>query len=181
LDGVTSAIQTQLDAKATKALDNLASTAVNVSIIPGTDNSIDLGSGAKGFANAYANKLAMDSNSQTTSLAGSASASASVDYKLPPAGPASNGYVLASTTAGVMSWVSNASTNSFKADWDNADGATKSITHSLGSTDVMVQVFDSANGQSIEVDIAQRTDGNTLDLTASEAPGVSWRVLILAV
>ena len=45
----------------------------------------------------------------------------------------------------------------------------------------MVQVFDIANGQTIEMDIVQRTDANTVDLTASEAPGVSWRVLIVAV
>lgn len=38
---------------ATIALDNLASTAVNVSVLPGVDNSIDLGSGAKRWANAF--------------------------------------------------------------------------------------------------------------------------------
>lgn len=74
-----------------------------------------------------------------------------------------------------------ASTASFKATWLLIDGTSKSITHSLGSTDVIVQVFDIANGQTIEVDTVNRTDGNTVDLTASEAPGVSWRVLILAV
>lgn len=50
LDGVTSAIQTQLNTKATKALDNLASTAVNVTVSPGTDNSINLGSSSKRWA-----------------------------------------------------------------------------------------------------------------------------------
>lgn len=104
-----------------------------------------------------------------------------VTYTLPAAAPASNGYHLASTTGGTLSWAPASTVASFKDDWLNADGATKSITHNLGSTDVIVQIFDSANGQSIEVDIAQRTDANTLDLTASEAPGVSWRVLILAI
>lgn len=42
---------------ATKALDNLASTAVNVSIIPGTDDSINLGSITKDWANVYATSL----------------------------------------------------------------------------------------------------------------------------
>lgn len=74
-----------------------------------------------------------------------------------------------------------ATTSSFKATWLAATGTSKSITHSLGSTDVIVQVFDIANGQTIEVDTVNRTDANTVDLTASEAPGVSWRVLILAV
>ena len=49
--------------------------------------------------------LALISNGQSTTIAGSATASASVSYKLPPAGPSTNGYLLASTTAGVMSWV----------------------------------------------------------------------------
>jgi len=43
LSGVTSAIQTQLNGKANLALSNLASVAINTSLLPGTDNSIDLG------------------------------------------------------------------------------------------------------------------------------------------
>lgn len=104
-----------------------------------------------------------------------------VTYTLPAAAPASNGYHLAGTTAGVLSWAPASSVASFKDTWITADGTTKSITHSLGSTDVIVQVFDIANGQTIEVDLVNRTDTNTVDLTASEAPGVSWRVLILAI
>jgi hypothetical protein len=52
--------------------------------------------------------LEFNSNSQTTKIRGSGSASASVIYTLPPAGPASNGYVLSSTTGGVMSWIASA-------------------------------------------------------------------------
>jgi hypothetical protein len=50
VSGVTSSIQTQLGGKASTALDNLASTAVNVDILPGTDNSINLGSSIKRYA-----------------------------------------------------------------------------------------------------------------------------------
>lgn len=71
--------------------------------------------------------------------------------------------------------------SSFKDTWLAADGATKVVTHSLASTDVMVQIFDIATGESIDVDSEVRTDANTLTLTASQAPGVSWRVLILAI
>lgn len=46
LSGVTSAIQTQLNDKASKALDNLASVAINTSLISDTDNTDDLGSDA---------------------------------------------------------------------------------------------------------------------------------------
>lgn len=49
VNGVTSAIQTQLDAKASTALSNLASTAVNADIIPATDNIPSLGSVSKRF------------------------------------------------------------------------------------------------------------------------------------
>lgn len=51
--GVTSAIQTQFTGKANLALSNLASLAINTSLLPGTTNSIDLGSASKTFANAF--------------------------------------------------------------------------------------------------------------------------------
>lgn len=44
VSGVTSAIQTQLDGKANQALSNLASVAINVSLISDTNNTDDLGS-----------------------------------------------------------------------------------------------------------------------------------------
>lgn len=44
-------------------------------------------------------------NSFVTSIQGSASTAASATYTLPTDVPASNGYILASTTGGVMSWV----------------------------------------------------------------------------
>jgi hypothetical protein len=47
----------------------------------------------------------LTSGSFTTALQGSASASASVTYTLPVAGPAVSGYILSATTAGVMSWI----------------------------------------------------------------------------
>lgn len=77
--------------------------------------------------------------------------------------------------------VSGSSVTSFKANWLNADGTTKTVIHNLGSTDVMVQIFDSSTGETLEVDSEIRTDSNTLTLTSSQAPAVSWRVLILAI
>jgi hypothetical protein len=44
-------------------------------------------------------------NAFTTSLQGSATTAASATYTLPTNVPASNGYILSSTTGGVMSWV----------------------------------------------------------------------------
>lgn len=86
----------------------------------------------------------------------------------------------ANGVAGDITINSTATVSSFKATWLAADGATKVVTHSLATTDIMVQVFDISTGETIEVDTEIRTDANTLTLTASEAPAVSWRVLILA-
>ena len=61
-----------------------------------------------GTASVTTGKLAFYNGSTanaTTIQAGSASAA--VTYTLPTAAPASNGYILSSTTAGAMSWVSN--------------------------------------------------------------------------
>lgn len=60
VSGVTSSIQTQINTLsgsisgfATKALDNLASTAVNVDINPGSDNTISLGSALLHYSNLH--------------------------------------------------------------------------------------------------------------------------------
>jgi hypothetical protein len=69
--------------------------------------------------------------------------------------------------------------SSFKTDWVTADGTSKTITHSLGTKDIEITVFDKTDGQTIGVDTVIRTDDNTLDLTAISAPGAAgWRVLI---
>lgn len=107
---------------------------------------------------------------------------ATVNYTLPAAAPGVNGYVLSATTAGVMSWVDPGSDfSSFAADWDNADGASVVITHNLGTKDVQVEIYDTDDDESILVDSIVRTDANSVTLTASEAPAVTWRVTIHAV
>lgn len=234
LDGVTSAIQTQIDAKVTgpasatdealtrydgttgKLVQNstatlsdagalaIASGSISVDNLSldgntlastDTNGNVLLDPNGTGAVSVVAANLLLSSGTSASELrflepsgsgtnysAFKAQAQAgNVTYTLPAADATVSGYVLSSDAAGALSWVSNASTSSSKTTWLAADGATKSITHGLGTTDVMVQIFDIANGQSIEVDLVNRTDANTVDLTASEAPGVSWRVLILAV
>lgn len=180
LANVTSDIQSQFGGKASTALDNLASVAINTSLISDTDNTDDLGSASIGWATGYINQLRMDSNGQTTGLQGSASASASVNYTLPAAAPAADGYVLKSTMLGVMSWEPDASSASFAADWVTADGASKVVTHNLGTKDVIVQVYNEDDDSTIYMDSVVRTNTNSVTLTASEAPATSWRVVILA-
>lgn len=179
LDGVTSAIQTQLGAKASTALDNLASVAINTTLVSDTDNTDDLGTASKGWKEGFINKLSLDSNSQTTSVQGSASASASVTYSLPVA-DGSSGFVLATNGSGALSWVSNASSSSFIGTWLLADGASKTLTHNLGTTNVHVEIYDTVDGSTLLVNTVIRTDANTLDLTSSEAPAVAWTVVITA-
>lgn len=65
----------------------------------------------------------------------------------------------------------------FAEDWTS--GTTHTTTHSLGSRDVMVQLYDNTSFETIEVDSVVRTDSNTVDFTASSAPtGAGWRILI---
>lgn len=69
----------------------------------------------------------------------------------------------------------------FKADWVTGDGTSKTVTHSMGTKDVMIQVFDKADGSSLTMDMIRATD-NTVTVTSTEAPGASgWRILILKV
>lgn len=140
LDGVTSAIQTQLDAKAGTALDNLTVASLAA-------ESLLVGSSSSAVAS-----LAVGTNGQVLTVVG-----------------------------GALAWAAPG-TSSSTTDWVTGDGTSKTITHSLGSTDVIVQLFDKATGETIEIDSVVRTDANTVDVTASSAPGASgWRVLILAV
>lgn len=233
INSVTSNVQTQIDGKASTALSNLASVAINTTLVSDTNNTDDLGTDAIEWKDAWVHSVkhndatnpdllisttgnngdieltphgtgAVNVNDANLNIASGTSAgevrfyepsgsgtnysafkaqaqAGDVTYTLPAAAPATNGFVLSGTTAGVLSWVSNASSNSFAATWLNADGATKTVVHNLGSVDVMVEIYDISDGQTIFVDTILRTDANTLDLTSSEAPAVSWRVLITAI
>lgn len=57
VNGVTSAIQPQLNGKASLALDNLASVAINASLIPATTDTIDLGSSTKLWRKGWLSEL----------------------------------------------------------------------------------------------------------------------------
>lgn len=182
VSGVTSAIQTQFTGKASTALDNLSAVAINAALLPASTNSIALGSSSKTWSAVHSHGEVLYGSTSGNITVAAADTTSSYSIKWPSAQAGTAGFVLANDAAGNLSWVSNASTNSFKATWADTDGASKSITHSLGTRDVIVQVYDE-NFQTIELDLVTRTDANTLDITSSEAPatGMSWRVLILAV
>lgn len=71
-----------------------------------------------------------------------------------------------------------------KAAFTVADGETYPLVlnHALGTQDVLVQVYDSASGDTIEIDNMVRTDANNLTISA-EPPGApaifSWRVVVI--
>lgn len=95
-----------------------------------------------------------------------------------PAG--SNGQVL-SIVGGVPTW-SVPNSLSYVTTWNAIDGHAKPITHNLDTLDVMIQVYDLEDGQTIEVDQIIRVSTNSVFLSASEAPNATgWRVLITAV
>lgn len=66
VDGVTSDIQTQFTGKANLALSNLASVAVNTSLISDADNTDDLGSSANGWKDIYSRTLKLDGSTSGT-------------------------------------------------------------------------------------------------------------------
>lgn len=177
VSGVTSAIQTQLDGKASTALSNLASVAINTSLISDTDNTDDLGSSAITWRRAYLKTglVLQETGVGTDAVTISAPAALAASYTLVlPSDDGAANQALRTDGSGNLSWASLG----FAATWANADGATKTVTHNLGTKDVIVQVYDMADDSSIDVDTVIRTDTNTVDLTASQAPGVNWRVLI---
>lgn len=129
---------------------------------------------------------ASGSQSQVATIAAgaitNAKVSASAAIAVSKLATGTNGQVL-QVVAGVPTWgAAPVSVLAFKADWVTADGTTKGIIHSLGTSDVLIQIFDKSNGQSVEVDSIIRSSINAVSLTASQAPGASgWRVLILAI
>lgn len=91
------------------------------------------------------------------------------------------GYVSGVTSA-IQTQLNAITGRNYATDWITADGTTKAVTHSLGSLDVMVEIYDKTNGETIQVDTVIRTDTNTLTLTSTQAPGAAgWRVLIYKV
>ena len=138
LDGVTSAIQTQIDGKAGTALDNLT-----VASLAAEDLLVASSGSAVG-------RLAVGSDGQVLKVVG-----------------------------GSVAWATDTGSGSFAEDWTTAQGTSKVVTHSLGTKDVMVEVYDKATDESIEVDSIVRTTTNSVTLTSSVAPNASsWRVLI---
>jgi hypothetical protein len=86
---------------------------------------------------------------------------------------------LKKTTLGALS--SAIGVQSFKENWTEASASPLVITHNLGSVDTIVQIVDTANGETIQVDSVLRTT-NTVTVSAENKPAsFTWRVLILKI
>lgn len=91
----------------------------------------------------------------------------------------SAGNALKSVTAQSIADLAASGVSAFKQNWTS--GTTITVTHSLGTRDVIVQLYDNVTYETLEVDLVVRTDINNVDLTASSAPsGAGWRVIVLA-
>lgn len=70
---------------------------------------------------------------------------------------------------------------SYKENWTEASASPLVITHNLGSVDTIVQIVDTANGETIQVDSVLRA-ANTVTVSAENKPAsFTWRVLILKI
>lgn len=108
--GTTSWVpQTSTSGSATTELDNLGVTAVNTHIKPGSDDSIDLGSGSKTWRNIYTKSgLYLQESgvgTDTILLKAPAAMSAAYTFTLPATG-GTNNYILKTDGSGTTDWVS---------------------------------------------------------------------------
>ncbi len=107
--GATSSIQTQLNGKANLALSNLASVAINTSLISDTDNTDDLGSAAIAWKDVYLRTIKMDGSASGTITLQAQAAAGTYNFNLPTTAGTS-GYLLTSAggVGSPMTWLNPA-------------------------------------------------------------------------
>lgn len=215
VSGVTSAIQTQLNAKLSLSGGTLTGALSLPAGLVGTpslnfgDPDTGLYSTGANIVNVTANginRLTIDGNTDllTATVASQFSSTVlfknSIDLEDPGAGTnkinlkaptlsgsytltlpvddGDSGQVLSTNGSGVLSWVDNTQSNSYTTDWTS--GTTLTVTHNLGTRNVLVQLYDNTSFETIYVDSVVRTDSNTVDLTATQAAsGSGWKVMVL--
>lgn len=83
------------------------------------------------------------------------------------------------TLADIVSSPGSGDVRGYATGWFPADGLTKTVTHSLASTDVDVTVRDMLDETVILTDSITVADSSTVNITASELPSASgWRVVV---
>jgi hypothetical protein len=90
--------------------------------------------------------------------------------------------VLTTDGAGVLSWTTVGGVSigqELTSTWLLADGTEKTITHNFGTRNIIVQIIDPSDDyRTVEVDSVQRPTVNTVVLSSSIAPAVSWIVML---
>jgi len=114
------------------------------------------------------NGLTIDGSTSGSSSFANPATGSDVSFTLPGVYPASNGYVLASTTAGVLSWVANPDTNTtYNID---ASTTTGGANFNLVGSDLTTDTIKFAEGSGMSV---VRTDANTITF-ANTSPGTTY-------
>lgn len=72
------------------------------------------------------------------------------------------------------------SASKYSTTWTNAQGATKTVSHGLGTRDCLVEIYDTVTYETVYVEVV-RTDANTIDLTAAVAPTNTLKVMVIAI
>ena len=157
---------------ASGAIASSATTAIEIGFVSGVTSAIQ--TQLAGKANTGLSNLAV------TAMAANDLLVASSGSALQRLAIGTNGQTL-TVVAGAPSWQTAATgLTSFKTNWITADGVSKTVTHSLGTLDCQVQVYDITDGSTILVDVV-RTSTSVITVSASVAPPVAgWRVLIIA-
>lgn len=134
--------------------------------------------------------VVVDSGASGTILSASDQATGTFRLKLPASfAAAPNAWVLPSANAtagqalidaagnGVLSWGAVGSTAQAFT-WTDGS-ATKVCTHTFGTDDVLVELYDSTSKETVYADFVDRTGTNEVTITRSEATvGSDWRVVI---
>jgi hypothetical protein len=117
---------------------------------------------------------------QARAEAAEATLQSNINLKLnkPSSGDAADKY-LRSNGDGSTYWDVGYILPVYKTNWSAASGTSKTVSHNLGSTDVVVSLVDLSDNQVIGVDSIVITDSNTVTLSSSESPSVAgWRVIV---
>lgn len=191
LSGVTSAIQTQLDAKIADSIlttrgDLIYRDATNTTArLPlGVNNSVLVSAGLDASyqfiadANIGASAAIQFSKMQDLTVNRALESNGSGDVSVSAVTSTELGYLSGVTSAIQTQLDAKSDIQSFTATWLNADGTTKVVTHNLGTRAIAITIYDDSTFETIYPDTEIRTDTNTLTLTAAVAPSVSWSVLI---
>lgn len=127
--GVTSALQTQLNAKASTALSNLASVAINTTLVSDTDNTDDIGTSSVFWKTGYF-KTSIELGATDTTLTRSAAGVLAVEGVVIPSISSTNTLTNKRITKRV---VTAADATSITPDTDSADWTYQSNTQATGT------------------------------------------------